>query len=215
MVLTVRDTNEEASSSGINAQVVKDERSCTKPICGFDVDDPAMDDDGHHHPEHHRAKENYFSAIPIYARKDSIQIQILRDANDDELHEENPHLRDYLKVNVENQHEEKGVVTDGETSDEEDSTGEDSLPEDTEQDTSTTEDVISFEVFKANYVPPAVSESQEEQEVKPKRKVHFGSVLIRDYNVTLGDHPSCSYGPPLTIDWDYQEYKPIDVNVST
>ena len=28
----------------------------------------------------------------------------------------------------------------------------------------------------------------------------------------LGDHPCCSYGPPLTIDWNYFEYEPLCIN---
>ena len=30
--------------------------------------------------------------------------------------------------------------------------------------------------------------------------------------MVLGDHPCCGYGPPVTIDWDYLEYEPLDVN---
>lgn len=33
--------------------------------------------------------------------------------------------------------------------------------------------------------------------------VKFHSIEIRCYKVTLGDNPSCSYGPPVTLDWEY------------
>lgn len=48
--------------------------------------------------------------------------------------------------------------------------------------------------------------------VESKRRVTFNEVIVRDYDMTLGDHPDCSYGPPVSIGWDYLEYEPIDVN---
>ena len=38
-----------------------------------------------------------------------------------------------------------------------------------------------------------------------KRNVSFGNMQIREYNVALSDHPSCSYGPPIQLSWEYQE----------
>ena len=35
--------------------------------------------------------------------------------------------------------------------------------------------------------------------------VHFGTVEIRQYVRCLGDNPACSNGPPITIDWKYEE----------
>lgn len=34
--------------------------------------------------------------------------------------------------------------------------------------------------------------------------VSFASVEIREYGLTLGDHPECRTGPPLALDWEYQ-----------
>ena len=36
---------------------------------------------------------------------------------------------------------------------------------------------------------------------KPKHKVKFGSVTVRDFERILGDNPSCKYGAPLAIGW--------------
>lgn len=33
--------------------------------------------------------------------------------------------------------------------------------------------------------------------------VQFNNVEIREYNIILGDNPSCNGGPPLSISWDY------------
>ncbi|KAL7539569.1 hypothetical protein ACHAXR_009403 [Thalassiosira sp. AJA248-18] len=61
----------------------------------------------------------------------------------------------------------------------------------------------------------AESKISSEPQEKPQRtrKVQFGTVLVRDYEIILGDHPCCSYGPPITIDWDYLENEPTDVDV--
>lgn len=56
------------------------------------------------------------------------------------------------------------------------------------------------------------SENQQQGRARPKRKVHFSTVQIRDYGMTLGDNPACSYGPPVSLDWDYHQYEALDVN---
>mmetsp|Transcript_157 Transcript_157/g.230 ORF Transcript_157/g.230 Transcript_157/m.230 type:complete len:179 (+) Transcript_157:192-728(+) len=39
--------------------------------------------------------------------------------------------------------------------------------------------------------------------------VSFDTITIRDYDITLGDNPTCSYGPPISLDWNYTEMDPI------
>ena len=47
---------------------------------------------------------------------------------------------------------------------------------------------------------------------KMKRKVTFGVVRVRIYSITIGDHPSCGRGVPITLDWDYQQLPPVSVD---
>ena len=35
------------------------------------------------------------------------------------------------------------------------------------------------------------------------KKVCFASVHVREYPIILGDNPTCSSGPPVTLDWEY------------
>lgn len=44
------------------------------------------------------------------------------------------------------------------------------------------------------------------------KSVRFGNVAIRHYSQTLGDNPSCSYGPPVQLDWDFEENDPLSVD---
>ena len=38
-----------------------------------------------------------------------------------------------------------------------------------------------------------------------KRTVSFHKLTIREYDVTLSDHPSCSYGPPIQLGWEFHD----------
>ena len=44
-----------------------------------------------------------------------------------------------------------------------------------------------------------------------KRCVSFDHVDIREYFVELGDNPSCSSGPPLTIGWEFDFLGSVDL----
>jgi hypothetical protein len=38
-----------------------------------------------------------------------------------------------------------------------------------------------------------------------KHNVSFNSLSIREYSVEIGDNPSCSFGIPISLGWDYEE----------
>ena len=44
------------------------------------------------------------------------------------------------------------------------------------------------------------------------KKVSFSDVQIRDYDVTIGDHPDCSIGPPLSLGWDFEENPSVEID---
>eukprot|EP00540_Astrosyne_radiata_P008224 CAMPEP_0116844048 /NCGR_PEP_ID=MMETSP0418-20121206/12446_1 /TAXON_ID=1158023 /ORGANISM="Astrosyne radiata, Strain 13vi08-1A" /LENGTH=236 /DNA_ID=CAMNT_0004474907 /DNA_START=159 /DNA_END=869 /DNA_ORIENTATION=- len=44
------------------------------------------------------------------------------------------------------------------------------------------------------------------------RSVSFTSLEIREYTMTLGDHPSASSGPPVTLDWTYHSKETRDLD---
>jgi hypothetical protein len=47
---------------------------------------------------------------------------------------------------------------------------------------------------------------------KSTSKVNFAEVTIRDYGQTLGDNPCVGYGPPISLDWNYSENEPVDLD---
>mmetsp|Transcript_3224 Transcript_3224/g.5063 ORF Transcript_3224/g.5063 Transcript_3224/m.5063 type:complete len:328 (-) Transcript_3224:384-1367(-) len=49
------------------------------------------------------------------------------------------------------------------------------------------------------------SENHQVAHLGARRSVTFGVVNIREYDLTLGDHPDCTFGPPMSLDWDYEE----------
>lgn len=43
--------------------------------------------------------------------------------------------------------------------------------------------------------------------------VRFGTVVVREYPIILGDNPGASAGPPLSIDWQHNAEYTIDMDV--
>jgi hypothetical protein len=46
-------------------------------------------------------------------------------------------------------------------------------------------------------------DTKEACSTRHKKSVSFASVEIRNYSVIIGDHPCCTQGCPLSLDWDY------------
>ena len=46
---------------------------------------------------------------------------------------------------------------------------------------------------------------------REKRNVSFDQIYIREYPICLGDNPSCSGGPPLTVGWEFDDVGCIDL----
>ena len=48
------------------------------------------------------------------------------------------------------------------------------------------------------------------ESLSPKQERHtivsFGNVRIRSHSITLGDHPDCSDGPPVALDWAFDDH---------
>lgn len=42
--------------------------------------------------------------------------------------------------------------------------------------------------------------------------VVFKDVWIREYDQTVGDNPCVSYGPPISLDWDYEEFESVTLD---
>lgn len=39
--------------------------------------------------------------------------------------------------------------------------------------------------------------------MSPIKAVSFQGIEVRQYAITLGDHPNCRIGPPLTLGWEH------------
>lgn len=48
-----------------------------------------------------------------------------------------------------------------------------------------------------------------------KPSVSFHSISVREYNITMGDNPSCSYGVPIALGWEYQQHDAIPLSSTT
>lgn len=163
------------------------------------------DDDDFHH-----TKETFDASKLL--RKDSIAVlQDRHSTNDCEKHEKNPHLEDFLiphhvvHLNRLDEDEEEGALTPAVTESDTESSSEQSA-------SGTAAAATTITRRRSCLRPETESYYDRPKTEKSKRKIHFGQVCVRDYGMILGDNPCVSYGPPVTIDWDYVEYKALQVD---
>ncbi|KAI2508616.1 hypothetical protein MHU86_5799 [Fragilaria crotonensis] len=64
---------------------------------------------------------------------------------------------------------------------------------------------VDLAVMPVNDAIAASSASSSSSTASSLRKVHFGRVKTRYYQLILGDHPHCSDGLPLTFGWTYHD----------
>ena len=54
-------------------------------------------------------------------------------------------------------------------------------------------------------------DSNDKGTTKPKRTISFSNLEIREYDLTIGDNPSVSYGPPVQLSWQYSQGETRDL----
>lgn len=57
-----------------------------------------------------------------------------------------------------------------------------------------------------------INETKSTQETKTKKRVSFGQIHLRHYSQTVGDHPCTAIGPPISLDWKYEENETISLD---
>jgi len=77
-----------------------------------------------------------------------------------------------------------------------------------------TRDFVEEVAAKGPIVTPATRPilKREDSDRSQSKSVRFDSVHIRSHSQTLGDNPSVMYGPPISLDWDYEQHESIKLD---
>ena len=67
-----------------------------------------------------------------------------------------------------------------------------------------------LDLGKINTQPTVAARTRRRRKNK-KKSITFQAVLIRCYDVTIGDNPAVSYGTPVQLDWHYEQLPPLDL----
>mmetsp|Transcript_16 Transcript_16/g.34 ORF Transcript_16/g.34 Transcript_16/m.34 type:complete len:449 (-) Transcript_16:160-1506(-) len=57
--------------------------------------------------------------------------------------------------------------------------------------------------------PPKAALQRSSSHKDDRRNVTFDKICIREHKITMGDNPSCSYGTPISLDWDYMDFEAV------
>ena len=58
----------------------------------------------------------------------------------------------------------------------------------------------------------ASTASEEDLQIQRPKHVVFDQIHMRNYSQCIGDNPSVSYGPPIQLDWEYEDLEAIAVD---
>lgn len=64
---------------------------------------------------------------------------------------------------------------------------------------------------KLSVLPKNVATPRSRSAGTLQRQVRFQAVVVRCYDQCIGDNPAVSYGTPISLDWDYEQMDPIDL----
>ena len=73
-------------------------------------------------------------------------------------------------------------------------------------------DVSDLSALSTHKEEPTTTHQEEEPIMRMRSSVSFHEIHLRYYDQTLGDHPNTSFGPPIALDWHYEEAEPIHID---
>lgn len=68
-------------------------------------------------------------------------------------------------------------------------------------------------ILKTNSGSSCATASTTSESNSCTKRVDFDVVRIRSYEQTMGDNPSVRYGPPIQLDWEYEQHDGIGIDV--
>lgn len=64
---------------------------------------------------------------------------------------------------------------------------------------------------KLDKLPQNIATARTRSSGTSRRKVRFQAVIVRCYDQCIGDNPAVSYGTPISLDWNYEQMMPVDL----
>ena len=74
-------------------------------------------------------------------------------------------------------------------------------------------DSLSSSISEDATADISLSSSSSSSSSSSAGSVRFNDVKIREYYITLGDNPSCSSGPPISLGWHYNQEQQQDIEL--